>query len=83
MAIVPGKLDGIDANVLHSDQLQIGTDRTRIERSLSRPLVAAGRTRALRAERPVGDAIDPLTGPRDLENLLGLQSPNISWRIVH
>ena len=83
MPVVPGEPDGVGADILHADELQIRPDRCRIERPLPGPLIAARRAGALNTKQGIRYAVDVLAGPGDLEYLVGLEGANVRWRVGH
>ena len=64
-------------------ELQVGPDRLGVEDALAGPFVAAGGARALAAEVVVGEAIDLVVLPGQLEDLLRLVGADIGGGVGH
>ena len=70
MAVVPDEPDGVAADRLHPFELEVGADRGRVEDPFAGPLVPAGGARAFAPEVAIGEAVDPVVGPGQFEDLL-------------
>ncbi len=84
MPVVPNQANRVAADGLHTFELQVGPDRRRVQNPLAGPLVSARGARALGPDMPVRYPVNPLVGPGQFQDLVGLmgakgRSARRSW----
>src|SRR5262249_13932766 len=83
MAVIPGELDRVGADVLHPHQFQVRAKRRRVEHPFARPFVATGGAGAFTADQLIRQTVNAMIRPGHLEDLVALERTDVRGRLVH